>query len=250
MHAGERAGVNAALARRSLTRTRLRAAGPSASAGASCGPRARSQVCRQLTAGVLPRGDGAHVQGRARAGAADRSRRERARTHPAGGAISANGSSAVASHAHSSQARSLARRCARPERRVRERAAAACAPYSLGKGRAARHRECMMCIDVFVTYHECVYGHWYDKQALHSVLFGRNRKLAAVMVRCGPAFAAHASGGPMSDAPEFGRIRVRVRVWAQALSGMGASRERVCATMQQKIVPRSIAQPNTAGCGF
>ena len=54
----------------------------------------------------------------------------------------------------------------------------------------------------------------------------------------------------MSDAPEFGRIRVRVRVWAQALSGMGASRERVCATMQQKIVPRSIAQLNTAGCGI
>jgi len=37
----------------------------------------------------------------------------------------------------------------------------------------------------------------------------------------------------MSDASEFGRIRVRVRVWAQALSGRGASREHVCATIQQ-----------------
>ena len=84
----------------------------------------------------------------------------------------------------------------------------------------------------------CTLGNLSFKQ-LHSVVFGRNRKPAAVMVRCGPAFAAHASGGQMSDAPEFGRIRVRVRVWAQALSGRDASRERVCATMEKTIIPRS-----------
>jgi len=46
-------------------------------------------------------------------------------------------------------------------------------------------------------------------------------------------FCGSRSGGQMSDAPEFGRIRVRVRVWAQALSGRGASRDLVCVTMQQ-----------------
>ena len=56
----------------------------------------------------------------------------------------------------------------------------------------------------------CTFGNLSFKQ-LHSVVFGRNCKPAAVVVRYGPAFAAHASGGRMSDAPQFGCIRVRVR---------------------------------------
>ena len=54
-------------------------------------------------------------------------------------------------------------------------------------------------------------------------------RTGAMWVRfCGSRLWRH-----KSDAPEFGRIRVQLRVWAQALSGRGASSERVCATMQQ-----------------
>ena len=69
---------------------------------------------------------------------------------------------------------------------------------------------------------------------LHGISIRKKPQARSRNGACGPAFAAQASGGRMSDAPEFGRIRVRLRVWAQALiRDRGASRERVWATMQQ-----------------
>ena len=92
----------------------------------------------------------------------------------------------------------------------------------------------------------CTFGNLSFKQ-LHSVVFGRNRKPAAVVVRYGPAFAAHASGGRMSDAPHFGCIRVRVRAFGRKHSPVGALHVSAFVQLCSKIIPCSI---DTAGCGW
>ena len=95
----------------------------------------------------------------------------------------------------------------------------------------------------------CTFGNLSFKQ-LHSVVFGRNCKPAAVVVRYGPAFAAHASGGRMSDAPQFGCIRVRLRACGRKHSAVGALHVSAFVQRCSKIIPCSIAQLDTAGCGW